>query len=169
MIVSRTHATCKDLTEARHCQQPQGTDARDVSIRADIATVAAAAGSVGAAPAPAAKAAAAPAPATRSTPAAAPAGPRPAGDRVIASPMAKTLAAERGINLADIAGTGPEGRITASDVEAYKNPVDGKKDGAKAEKKKEEGPKIGTDSFLEPVLLHFSSVPLSSYAPQRVA
>jgi len=67
---------------------------------------------------------------------------------VIASPMAKTLAAERGINLADITGTGPEGRITASDVEAYKAPAGGKKEGAKSEKKKDEGPKIGTCTFL---------------------
>jgi pyruvate/2-oxoglutarate dehydrogenase complex dihydrolipoamide acyltransferase (E2) component len=62
--------------------------------------------------------------------------------------MAKTLAAERGINLADITGTGPEGRITASDVEAYKAPAGGKKEGAKSEKKKDEGPKIGTCTFL---------------------
>jgi len=56
----------------------------------------------------------------------------------VASPMAKTLAAEKGINLADITGTGPDGRITASDVEAYKPGGAG----AKAEKKKDEGPKI---------------------------
>ena len=67
---------------------------------------------------------------------------------MIPSPIAKTLAAERGINLADITGTGPEGRITASDVEAYKAPAGGKKDGAKAEKKKDEGPKIGTCTLL---------------------
>ena len=110
-----------------------------VSTRADIPTVVAAAGSVGAAPAPAAAPAAAAAPAM-SAPASAPAGaPRPAGDRVVASPMAKTLAAEKGINLADITGTGPDGRITASDVEAYKPGGAG----AKAEKKKDEGPKIG--------------------------
>ena len=62
--------------------------------------------------------------------------------------MAKTLAAERGINLADITGTGPEGRITASDVEAYKAPAGGTKAGAKSEKKKDEGPKIGTCALL---------------------
>ena len=52
--------------------------------------------------------------------------------------MAKSLAAERGIDLSAITGTGPEGRITASDVENFK----GGAGGAKAEKKKDEGPKI---------------------------
>jgi pyruvate dehydrogenase E2 component (dihydrolipoamide acetyltransferase) len=42
----------------------------------------------------------------------------PTGGRVIASPLARSKAAELGIDLSSIAGTGPEGRITASDVEA---------------------------------------------------
>ena len=111
--------------------------------RADIATVAAA-GSVGAAPAAAAPAAAAPAPAAASSAAAPAAAPRPAGDRVVASPMAKSLAAERGINLADVAGTGPDGRITAADVENHK----AGSGAPKAEKKKDEGPKIGEQACL---------------------
>ena len=41
-------------------------------------------------------------------------------DRIIASPYAKKLAAERGINLADVKGTGPKNRIIAADVEEYK-------------------------------------------------
>jgi len=40
------------------------------------------------------------------------------GDRVVASPMAKKLAEEKGIDIATVAGTGPNGRITAGDVEA---------------------------------------------------
>ena len=39
------------------------------------------------------------------------------GDRVIASPLAKRLAADKGIDLAGITGTGPNGRIVKSDVE----------------------------------------------------
>ena len=74
-----------------------------------------------AAPAPAAKAASAvPAP-VASAPAPAPtAAPAPAasGDRVIASPLAKRIAAEKGIDLATIKGTGPGGRIVKADVEA---------------------------------------------------
>ncbi|KAI8802099.1 2-oxoacid dehydrogenases acyltransferase-domain-containing protein [Cladochytrium replicatum] len=41
-------------------------------------------------------------------------------DRVFASPVAKVLAAEKGIPLDKIVGTGPGGRITKSDVENYK-------------------------------------------------
>ena len=72
----------------------------------------------GAAAAPAA-AAAAPAPAAAPPrPAAAPAAPRsPAGGRVVASPFAKKLAEEKGVDLAGVTGTGPDGRITAEDVE----------------------------------------------------
>jgi pyruvate dehydrogenase E2 component (dihydrolipoyllysine-residue acetyltransferase) len=39
------------------------------------------------------------------------------GGRVKASPLARRIARERGIDLAAIAGTGPEGRIVAEDVE----------------------------------------------------
>ena len=43
--------------------------------------------------------------------------PRPAGEHVKASPLARRIARERGIDLAQIAGTGPEGRVIAEDVE----------------------------------------------------
>ncbi len=42
----------------------------------------------------------------------------PKGDRLIASPRAKRLAQENGIDLRQIKGTGPNGRITAADVES---------------------------------------------------
>ena len=72
------------------------------------------------APAPApAPAPAAPAPATP-TPAAtpAPAAPAPAatGGRIKASPVAKKIAAEKGIDLSTIQGSGPGGRIVKEDV-----------------------------------------------------
>lgn len=38
--------------------------------------------------------------------------------RIMATPVAKRIAEERGIDLRNIVGTGPEGRITRSDVEA---------------------------------------------------
>ncbi|XP_013383918.1 dihydrolipoyllysine-residue acetyltransferase component of pyruvate dehydrogenase complex, mitochondrial-like [Lingula anatina] len=44
---------------------------------------------------------------------------RPAGGRVMASPLARTLAAERNIDLSMVTGTGPEGRIQGSDVLNY--------------------------------------------------
>jgi pyruvate dehydrogenase E2 component (dihydrolipoamide acetyltransferase) len=48
----------------------------------------------------------------------APAPARAPGERVKASPLARRIARERGLDLAAIAGTGPEGRIVAEDVEA---------------------------------------------------
>jgi pyruvate dehydrogenase E2 component (dihydrolipoamide acetyltransferase) len=40
------------------------------------------------------------------------------GDRVLASPLARKVAADLGVDLTTVAGTGPAGRITRSDVEA---------------------------------------------------
>ncbi|QOV95192.1 pyruvate dehydrogenase complex dihydrolipoamide acetyltransferase [Novosphingobium sp. ES2-1] len=76
-----------------------------------------------AAPAPKAEAAPTPAPAASPTPAPTPAPtavPAPKGDRVIASPLAKRIAADKGIDLAGIAGSGPNGRIVRADVEGAK-------------------------------------------------
>src|SRR5215208_1468064 len=43
---------------------------------------------------------------------------QPSGDgRVKASPLARRIAGERGIDLHSVAGTGPEGRVVAEDVE----------------------------------------------------
>jgi pyruvate dehydrogenase E2 component (dihydrolipoamide acetyltransferase) len=44
--------------------------------------------------------------------------PTHSGDRVKASPLARRIAAERGVDLGGVAGSGPEGRIVARDVEA---------------------------------------------------
>lgn len=49
--------------------------------------------------------------------AAAPTGPA-SGDRVIASPLARRIASQNGLDLAAITGTGPRGRVVKSDVEA---------------------------------------------------
>jgi pyruvate dehydrogenase E2 component (dihydrolipoamide acetyltransferase) len=53
----------------------------------------------------------------RSAPSAAPSG------RQIVSPRAKRIAKENNIDLAKIAGTGPNGRVTAADVEAFLSPT----------------------------------------------
>ena len=42
---------------------------------------------------------------------------RAAGERVKASPLARRIARERGIDLASLTGTGPDGRVVAEDVE----------------------------------------------------
>ncbi|SIS83555.1 pyruvate dehydrogenase complex dihydrolipoamide acetyltransferase [Paracoccus saliphilus] len=54
-------------------------------------------------------------------PAPAPAAPKSAsGDRIFASPLARRIAAEKGIDLASIEGSGPRGRIVKADVESAK-------------------------------------------------
>ncbi|ACB95140.1 pyruvate dehydrogenase complex dihydrolipoamide acetyltransferase [Beijerinckia indica] len=93
----------------------------------DAAAVAAkGAGAPAAAPPAAASPAAAPAPAPAPTPAAAPvaaAAPAAApvaanGARVFASPLARRLAKEGGLDLTAVAGSGPHGRIIERDVKA---------------------------------------------------
>jgi pyruvate dehydrogenase E2 component (dihydrolipoamide acetyltransferase) len=49
---------------------------------------------------------------------AAPPAPRPAGERLKASPLARKIASERGVDLAGISGSGPEGRIIKRDLDA---------------------------------------------------
>lgn len=61
----------------------------------------------------------APASSAAAVPAKTPAVTRDPGTPVLASPAAKKLAKEKGVDLALIAGTGPKGRITLEDVEAY--------------------------------------------------
>jgi pyruvate dehydrogenase E2 component (dihydrolipoyllysine-residue acetyltransferase) len=53
----------------------------------------------------------------RESPAPAPAPASSNGGRIKASPLARRIARERGIDLATLTGTGPEGRIIAEDVE----------------------------------------------------
>ena len=60
---------------------------------------------------------AAPAPAPTPTPTAAP---QASGDRIIASPLAKRIAEQKGIDLSTIAGSGPNGRIVKADVDDAK-------------------------------------------------
>jgi pyruvate dehydrogenase E2 component (dihydrolipoamide acetyltransferase) len=43
----------------------------------------------------------------------------PNGERVIASPLAKRIAADKGIDLAQVKGSGPNGRIVKEDVENF--------------------------------------------------
>ncbi|KAI0778522.1 pyruvate dehydrogenase [Trametes elegans] len=47
----------------------------------------------------------------------------PEGDRIFATPIAKKIALERGIPLAQVKGSGPNGRILREDVEKYQAPA----------------------------------------------
>lgn len=83
------------------------------------ASAADAAGAPAAAPVPDAKEEAAPAKAERKPAAPAPAAPQAAdGKRIFASPLARRIAADKGVDLASISGSGPKGRIVKADVEA---------------------------------------------------
>ncbi|MGR3483889.1 MAG: pyruvate dehydrogenase complex dihydrolipoamide acetyltransferase [Paracoccaceae bacterium] len=66
------------------------------------------------------------------------------GDRIFASPLARRLAKEAGIDLSSVKGSGPKGRIVKADIEGYEAPAEeapkaaapadapkGKTDGAK--------------------------------------
>ena len=65
------------------------------------------------------KAAAAPEPPKAAAPAKAPEAPAaPKGDRIKASPLAKRIAADKGIDLASIQGSGPGGRVVKADLAA---------------------------------------------------
>ena len=68
-------------------------------------------------PAPPAEEAPAPAEVAETPSAPAPAPTRAAGERVKASPLARRIARERGVDLMQVVGTGPEGRVIAEDVE----------------------------------------------------
>ena len=76
---------------------------------------------IGSAPeAPAAAAEAAPAEAPVAAPAAAPAPAAPQtadGNRVFATPLARRIAADKGLDLSQVQGSGPRGRIIKADVE----------------------------------------------------
>ncbi|MCP9223241.1 pyruvate dehydrogenase complex dihydrolipoamide acetyltransferase [Erythrobacter sp. LQ02-29] len=56
---------------------------------------------------------------TQELPQSAPA-PKVDGDRIIASPLAKRIAEQEGIDLADVTGSGPNGRIVKADLEGAK-------------------------------------------------
>jgi pyruvate dehydrogenase E2 component (dihydrolipoamide acetyltransferase) len=84
----------------------------------DIPVLKAYAATLGGAPAAAAPAAAAPAAAAAAAPKKMTTSKAASGERVVASPLAKKKAEELGVDISTVAGTGPEGRITASDVEA---------------------------------------------------
>lgn len=102
------------------------------------------------APAPAAEepAAAEPAPVVRAD-----------GERILASPLARKVAGEFGIDLARVAGTGPRGRIVRADVEKAK--ADGSAKAAPASAVKADAPAPA------PAAAASAPAPASSSEPRR--
>ncbi|KAK7205626.1 2-oxoacid dehydrogenases acyltransferase-domain-containing protein [Myxozyma melibiosi] len=105
------------------------TDEADVAAFADFTMADALTEEGKSAPAPAAEAPAPAAAPSTPAPAAAPAAPATEESepvhpgRILASPIAKMIALEKGIPLKDIKGSGPGGRIIKKDVEAYQPPA----------------------------------------------
>ncbi len=97
----------------------EGTEG--VKVGTVIATIAGEGEDASAKPAPKAEAPKISAPKAEATPVAPPPPAAPmkadSGDRIIASPLAKRLAAAQGIDLSGIKGSGPNGRIVKADVD----------------------------------------------------
>jgi len=89
----------------------------DAQAKAPSAPAAAPAPAPAPAPTPAAVQAPAPTPAPAPVAAPAPSAPVVNDGRIVASPRAKKLASQRGVDLATVRGSGPYGRIQAEDVE----------------------------------------------------
>ncbi|HLV84914.1 MAG TPA: pyruvate dehydrogenase complex dihydrolipoamide acetyltransferase [Devosia sp.] len=106
-----------DMTAAPKAEAPKAEAPKDDAAKA--APPAKTAETPEPAKAEATKTEAAPAPSPSAK--AAPAPTKSPGDKVFASPLARRLAKEAGIDVAAISGTGPKGRVVKSDVEAAKS------------------------------------------------
>ena len=106
------------------------------------------------------------APTPAPTAAQAPAAPAPhaaAGGRVLASPLARRLAAEQGLDLSRVTGTGPRGRIVKRDIEG--TPVGtavATAPGPAAQAPEAPAPPINRDDPLLGTMPAFEAVPNSS-------
>jgi pyruvate dehydrogenase E2 component (dihydrolipoyllysine-residue acetyltransferase) len=69
--------------------------------------------------------------------------------RVKASPVARRIAAELGVDLASVKGTGPEGRVTESDVRAAAKSVAAVADRGQTQAPRSSAPKPGPGSRLQ--------------------
>lgn len=163
----------------------EGTEAVAVNeliaiLAEDGEDVAAAAASGGSSPAPSSDPTPAsdtapasdPAPAPASTPSASPAPVAPSsGARVFASPLARRIAKDGGVDIAGVQGTGPHGRIVKADVEAFiasggaTKPAEAaasKSDQKAAAPAKAETPALTTDDPIFKLLPSYEAVPNSS-------
>jgi len=108
----KVNAVIAVLLEEGESEVPKGAAAPAPAAAAPAAAAAKPAAAPASAPA-----AAPPAPRPASAPATAPAATSAAG-RIFASPLAKRIAAEKGLDLSRIKGSGPNGRIVKADVES---------------------------------------------------
>ena len=115
------------------------------------------------APAPAAAAAAAPAPATAAVPAHDPTAPKAGLPH--ASPSIRRLARELGVPLAEVAGSGPKGRITQADVQGFVKGVMAGAVQTAAQKAKAPAPAAGGGGDTFPGLLAWPKVDFAKFGP----
>ncbi|WP_298433125.1 pyruvate dehydrogenase complex dihydrolipoamide acetyltransferase [uncultured Jannaschia sp.] len=79
----------------------------------------------------------------------------PKGDRIFATPVARRIAKDKGIDLAQVKGSGPRGRIVKADVEAFdpaKAPATAAADTAPAAKTEGQKPAMAAGMGAETVL-----------------
>jgi len=101
----------EDVEKFKDYTPESGSAAKEEPAKAAAAAAAAPAPKEATKPAP--LPASAPASTSQSAPAA------PSGGRVFASPLARKTAAEQGVNIAAVAGTGPNNRVVRADVVEY--------------------------------------------------
>ena len=94
-----------------------------VKVNTPIAVIVEEGESLSAAPKAAAITAPVAAPVAVASPIVAPAVGKPQGARVFASPLARRIALEKGLDLTAVSGSGPHGRIVKADVEGVKTSV----------------------------------------------
>ncbi len=116
-----------------------------------------------AAPVAAAPVAAAPAAAAAPVAAAATSAAKPTGARIFASPLARRIAAEKGLDLTKVAGSGPHGRIVKADVEGAK-PVAAAAVTAPATTAPTAAPAMATGPSTEAVLKTYADRPYTEVA-----
>ncbi len=144
-----------------------------VSKGTPIARVEVAAGAAAPAPAPApavAATASAPAPAASSTPVAAPALPvhQPTASQGVlphASPSIRRLARELGVPLGEVSGSGPKGRITEADLQAFVKGVMSGSVQTQAQKAKAPAPAAASGGGAFPGLLPWPQVDFTKFGP----
>ncbi len=100
---------------------PAGT--AGVKVNTPIAVIVEEGESLSATPKTAAITAPVAAPVPVASPIVAPAAAKPQGVRVFASPLARRIALEKGLDLTTVSGSGPHGRIVKADVEGAKTPA----------------------------------------------
>lgn len=86
------------------------------------------------------------------------------GDRIFASPLAKRMAEQAGLDLSAISGSGPNGRIVKVDVEAAK---DSPQSAAKSDVKEESAPPTTTEVGLPRAVAGAEALSKMGIAPEN--